>query len=295
MPACSWLEKLDWDTQFFGFFTGSVDWPHATWQGLGNSLKLARETGLSVVYVQGPCQPQMPAKLLKKYGGRLIETRHTFRLECPGLANQSAASPPAASPPAASPPAASPPAITNPVNTPCAATSDSVSIVERAPLEPDEALVQLALVAGQFSRFRRDPRFGQQAFERLYRAWIHRACQERAGSLVLVAQGADRSAPPVGLVTAEIPAVERREYGWPARIGLLAVDPSHHRQGISRALLAHLADRLWGQGVHCIEVVTQAENLPACRAYAAAGYHLASSAAMYHFWIDQVEQQHGQQ
>lgn len=52
----------------------------------------------------------------------------------------------------------------------------------------------------------------------------------------------------------------------------LAVSPEYRRQGIGRALVSALIDRLRQMGSHSITLEVRASNLPACKLYESLGF-----------------------
>lgn len=89
-----------------------------------------------------------------------------------------------------------------------------------------KAFVDLALVSGEYSRFKTDKRLKTQEFERLYHYWVHRAFVEDDKGFAFVKEGKVR-----GMITLTT------SQGGTDRISLLAVHPDSRKQGIARALL----------------------------------------------------------
>jgi dTDP-4-amino-4,6-dideoxy-D-galactose acyltransferase len=140
-------------------------------------------------------------------------------------------------------------------------------------------LVELAIMAGEYSRFRTDPQFPPELFRKLYRAWIERSVRGEIADIVLVAS-AD-TARMAGMVTASLA-------GSQGSIGLFAVAADVRGRGIGRALLsaAHRWMRTLG-GTHS-QVVSQRANQPASRLYQRMDYTIASVRDVYHFWLSDV-------
>lgn len=64
----------------------------------------------------------------------------------------------------------------------------SVSIVPYTAAAPDSELLSLALNSGEFSRFKLDPLFSAELFEKLYTRWITRSVRKEIAWQVLVAK-----------------------------------------------------------------------------------------------------------
>jgi ribosomal protein S18 acetylase RimI-like enzyme len=133
-------------------------------------------------------------------------------------------------------------------------------------------LLTLTLAAGHQSRFRKDQRL-RPYFARMYQTWLERALSGRPLSEVFAYEMSGQA---VGLVT-----VSGGDVG---QVGLLAVDPSHRRQGIGAALL-DAADCWYSRhGIATCRIVTQKSNTGAVELYHKAGYALMEQTAIFHFW-----------
>ncbi|UPU37641.1 GNAT family N-acetyltransferase [Geomonas paludis] len=135
-------------------------------------------------------------------------------------------------------------------------------------------LEDLALQAGVYSRFRIDPRMPREKFEALYRLWIRKSVEGQIADQVLVARESGRI---VGMVT-----VGRK--GERADIGLVAVDASMRGKNLGGALVHSAQQWALQNGFDVAQVVTQGENLAACRLYEKWGYKVDSVRNIYHFW-----------
>ncbi len=137
-----------------------------------------------------------------------------------------------------------------------------------------EAINALALISGEHSRFRIDPRIGHDNWSRLYRLWVENSLSGAIADIVLVHRAEDRI---TGFVT-----IKARDEQ--ARIGLIAVDPAFQGSGVGRALIA--AAQVWAarQRLANILVATQKDNIGACRFYARMGFSLATQTDIHHLW-----------
>lgn len=135
-----------------------------------------------------------------------------------------------------------------------------------------DELLNLALLSGHKSRFRQDSRFSPH-FPDLYREWIEGSIEGRLADVVLVYMQGETIA---GFVTVS--------KGDPCRIGLFAVEPAFHGQGIGSQLLGAASRWSAQQGAARLHVATQRENPAACHVYEKNGYTLASEHAIFHYW-----------
>lgn len=139
-----------------------------------------------------------------------------------------------------------------------------------------EKLEDLAIQSGAYSRFRADPRIPSEQFEELYRIWIRRSVTGEIANAVLVINGESDTV--CGMITLG----ERRGRG---DIGLVAVETSSRGRGYGRLLVEAALHFFSSQGYRHSQVVTQADNEPACRLYEAVGYRVETRENLFHFWL----------
>ncbi len=133
---------------------------------------------------------------------------------------------------------------------------------------PSPGLVALALDSGVLSRFKVDPGFPVGAYEALYTRWIEVSTTRERAWEVLVGEGE------TGLLTLEGTA-----------IGLVAVAEAARGQGLGTALVQGALTRCAEEGHARCDVVTQEENVAACRLYEQCGFQRVSCQPYFHFWF----------
>jgi dTDP-4-amino-4,6-dideoxy-D-galactose acyltransferase len=138
-----------------------------------------------------------------------------------------------------------------------------------------EDLEALALQVGHHSRFGADPRMPVAGYEALYRLWIRNSVNRTVADAVLVAREDGRI---VGMVTVGIKAGR----GF---IGLFAVAPGMRERHIGSCLLQSSQTWFRRQEIRFTQVVTQRNNIAACRLYEKGGYTVAKLEHFYHFWL----------
>lgn len=140
---------------------------------------------------------------------------------------------------------------------------------------PCGELEALAVRAGTYSRFKVDPRMPDGKSAELYKMWIRNSVKKTLADAVLVIRDAGRIA---GMVTLG----EKQGRG---DIGLLAVAVGMQGRNIGVSLVR--AGQRWarGKGYRFAQVVTQGENVAACRLYEKCGYTIDKIENFYHFWI----------
>lgn len=141
--------------------------------------------------------------------------------------------------------------------------------------EVTEELMQLALASGQYSRFRLDDRFPRGSYERLYSHWIRQSVSGQIATDVFCFYQNDL---PVGLATLDLDSEE-------GHVGLVAVDEAHRGQGIGRCLMEHVIGFCRQHPCKQLSVITQLDNLAACRLYERCGFHLESVQEVWHWWL----------
>lgn len=138
----------------------------------------------------------------------------------------------------------------------------------------DDELNRLAIESGVYSRFRRDPRFKNNEFVRLYSKWISDSIQMKIADKLLVFEEDDQLR---GFVSI-------RYKNESAEIGLIAVHGNSRGRGIAMALLNAAFFHSRQQDFPFIRIVTQQDNIPAMKLYLKAGFRLEHKVYIYHFW-----------
>ena len=148
-------------------------------------------------------------------------------------------------------------------------------IKEYADNLPSTEMEILAIQIGKYSRFGVDPRIPEDKLIDMYKRWIRNSVNRQVADAVFVAR---QSGKVVGMVTVG----KKNERG---DIGLMAVDPGVRGGNLGVALVS--AAQAWARrkGFRFAQVVTQGENIAACKLYEKCGYHIDKIEIFYHFWI----------
>lgn len=139
-------------------------------------------------------------------------------------------------------------------------------------------LRSLAWQAAEFSRFRIDLALPAGSWRRMYSVWVRNSLNGQLADAVLVERAEGRI---IGMIT-----VSYR--GNRGQIGLFAVDHLWRGRGVGRRLLDAALQRCRAEGCDELLVVTQGDNIAACRSYERAGYRVIEEQDIFHFWIDQI-------
>lgn len=139
---------------------------------------------------------------------------------------------------------------------------------------PNEKLYQLAILSGTYSRFNVDNRIGQEKFEKLFQEWIKNSIN---GILAFETLVFSKKKETVGLITIG-------EKNDRAAIGLIAVDPLFRGQGVGQSLMHSAEKKAYQLGYRNIQVITQHQNISACKLYEKCDYSSESIEFIYHLW-----------
>lgn len=160
------------------------------------------------------------------------------------------------------------------LDNPCLETDGNV-IVWNCKRGVTEDLLHLALVSGQYSRFRLDNRFPAGSYERLYSRWIEQSVNQALATEVFCYMVEDV---PRGLVTLD------RKNGT-GTIGLVAIHENLQHRGIGSAMMQYVIAYSKKKQVNHLAVATQLENRPACKLYEKSGFKVQSVTDVWHWWL----------
>jgi dTDP-4-amino-4,6-dideoxy-D-galactose acyltransferase len=235
-----------WDSEFFGFPVGEINGRELDEGPLADALVEAQHAGFALVYWQSDAGREVSTRLLERFRGQLVDRRRRYRLSVTGEG----------------------------VSLASEGGSSSHEVAEHAIGPASDELAQLAIAAGEFSRFRVDPRFPPVLFEALYRTWIERSTLHEIADAVLVARS-DAGVSGISTLSTHASC---------GTIGLISVREDRRGQGVGRALMAASHRWLADRGIREASVATQESNQRACGLYERCGYRVAERSLIYHFW-----------
>jgi dTDP-4-amino-4,6-dideoxy-D-galactose acyltransferase len=253
------VTRLEWDSNHFGFPVGRIAGDTSD-DELKAALIQSRNRAFRLIYWATAPDREAPPSLLSEFGGRLVDQKVTFARALGANDSQ-------------------------PI-------SGGLTIVPCGQSEVSDELTDLAIAAGEYSRFAVDPRIPRDRFEELYRSWIARSVDGELAGTVLIARddaaaGAAKTtslpssspaaAPLAGMITIKVT-------GSVGNIGLIAVAESHRGRGIGSRLIAAAHGWMIEHDACKSTVVTQAANVPACALYRRSGYTIEQAENYYHFW-----------
>jgi dTDP-4-amino-4,6-dideoxy-D-galactose acyltransferase len=140
---------------------------------------------------------------------------------------------------------------------------------------PNKELIHLALDSGAYSRFKMDSGFTQAQFEKIYTQWITNSTNGSIAEQVSVIKKD-------GKLAAMATLGEKNQRG---DIGLLAVAEEFRGMKLGSSMVDAALRFFIARGYAAAQVVTQEENVPACRLYESRGFVLEKQENFYHFWL----------
>lgn len=243
--------RLPWDSSNFGFEVATIGVSDLDDNQLKKTIRSARARKFALIYWVTKADRILSEDLLGQLGGQLVDHKVTYARAL----HESTLRPESGS----------------------EGSAGDLFRVETIPRGPaSEQLIALAIDAARFSRYRKESRFPAHLTERMYTTWIERSARRELADTVLavVSEHGDT----LGMIT-----VSKKEHT--CQVGLLSVDASVRRAGLGRLLLSAAHEWSIAQDVFQSAIVTQADNVAACRLCERCGYHIHESCYVYHFWL----------
>lgn len=234
----AFVKELEWDSKFFGYPIGEI-------------IEIENSFSKSLISVKGDyiflvCKvnsnAQFDNEICKKNGGILVDEKVTFTFRFDKKLDVQK-------------------------------QNNCTHIFK--PETSRNKLYDLAFQSGEFSRFKLDPNFRDNEFEKLYKAWIDNSIDKLIANMVII----DDLSTTTGVLTLG-------EKNGAADIGILAVDHSMRGRGIGRKLIERAFYESLKMGYSEITVSTQKKNEKACHFYLKMGFSISKSENIYHFWND---------
>lgn len=138
-----------------------------------------------------------------------------------------------------------------------------------------EDLEEMVYQSGSFSRFNLDPCLSVR-FKDLYKEWILGSLNKKLADEVLLAK--DNKGNSVGFITLSI----RDGIG---NIGLIAVTEHSRGRGVGQFLMQEADNFFRKKQASAATVVTQIDNIPACRLYEKMGYTITKNQSIFHCYL----------
>ncbi len=232
---------LEWDTHFFGYKIASVRASEFELKRIKIIIRELEEQDIKLAYCFVDPDDNVSNDSLRQIPGFLADEKVTYSIE-----------------------------VTNEINFP---VTDHITAYNLK--NTTGKLKNLALQSGLYSRFKIDPAFQNNEFERLYTAWIEKSVERKLANEVLIYKEGNEL---LGFITLAL-------RGKTGSIGLIAVDENQRGKAIGKKLVGAALKYFNAHKITCVEVVTQKANVAACRFYESCGFKIKSIVNIYHLWI----------
>jgi dTDP-4-amino-4,6-dideoxy-D-galactose acyltransferase len=235
-------QLLNWDTHFFGYKIAAIHTLNLKLNELDKIITELKELEYKLAYCFVNPDDEISNSSLKSVSGLLGDKKITFSLGIDNVDN----------------------------------FTSCIFIKPYSLNFANEKLKSLALQSGIYSRYKTDPNFENNEFERLYIEWIEKSVKRIIAKEVLVYyENEDEK----GLITLGL----KKNTG---SIGLFAVDEKERGKSIGKKLVQQALLYFKKIKTETIEVVTQADNINACGFYRSMGFETKSIVNIYHLWIN---------
>jgi dTDP-4-amino-4,6-dideoxy-D-galactose acyltransferase len=235
------FKLLEWDSQFFGYKVAAIKADALDLPVLKNILVQLREKDFKLAYCYVAPEDKKSRESISQVSALLADEKITYTIKI----------------------------------------SDEASFPVSEYVVPydlnftSDKIVTLALDSGLYSRFKIDPDFQNNEFERLYTEWIKKSVNKLVSNEVLIYRE-DQDI--LGFITLAF----KNNAG---SIGLIAVDENQRGKSIGKKLIGSALLYFKENKVTEVDVVTQKANKIACRFYETCGFKIKSIVNIYHLWI----------
>lgn len=234
------VKHLEWDSQFFGFKVGSLVMTSNMSEDYLLEILNKESSSFRLIYVFLSEQRMLSSGICKECNIALADQKVIFQKEL---------------------------------------TSSSYNLnyheqIESVMYRDHTNFKILAIASGVQSRFRLDPHFSRELFERMYEEWVKNSLN---GQIADQCYAYIHENLPIGIVTI------KQEIDFTS-IGIIAIDSNFRGKGLGNKLL-YAAEKYSNENkFSTISVATQQRNRGACLFYHKNGYLTKSITNIYHFW-----------
>lgn len=238
-------QRLGWDSNFFGFNVAHAEFPQGYQQDVRSVIEKAVSDNVHLLTIKGPSD----FKLKCEYQSFHVDSPVAYEIDYTQSFPWKDSSP--------------------------------TSLVTYNGHEQRLTVDDLSIIAGQQSRYYRDPNFPAHLADALYKAWVDRAISETETQHIHVAKNDEGQIG--GLLVSRLLDLPGRRVGNPA---LLSVLPSWRGHNLTRGFCK--ASHTWfrSKGITNGYVVTQGHNHVARRIYEGLGWQMTSQSSLHHVWLN---------
>lgn len=137
------------------------------------------------------------------------------------------------------------------------------------------AVIELGIESGRYSRFKNDPLLPSGSFERMYTEWVKQSIHGSMGNELYFIGDEDHVK---GFITLSYLKTH-------AEIGLIAVDRKNRKNGIGTSLIEWAINKTAELNLNKLTVVTQQQNISACKLYEKCGGDIFKREYIYHIHL----------
>lgn len=235
--------ELVWDTNFFGFKVGRIIPDEVKPQELKGLLHSIKKDSFRFVYLFLDPSDKEFNRAAVENKGKLMDEKITYSIKLTQDVSEK--------------------------------RNGHISEYEPKSNNVDKQLINLALQAGNYSRFSIDPNLGADQFFNLYSEWVKNSIHGSMADHIYVYKIKNKIK---GFITVKI----NNKVG---EIGLIGVDEKERGAKIGSKLMTFAKSFFSSKGVDEINVVTQKENIIACKFYEKNGFKIKKIQNVYHFWL----------
>lgn len=235
------LENLEWDSSFFGYPVAKIIAEQISVEKLTALTEQAKINGIRLLYIFTDPADEVSVNAANITGAKLVDRKITFYKKIDRSDDSTA--------------------------------DDHIELFKED--HPSGQLVSLSIQSGLYSRYKIDPGFKNNEFEKLYIAWIENSVNKKIADHTFVYK---EDGIMLGFVTLKV----RDSIG---QIGLIAVDEGSRGKSIGKKLIAAVITHLLQDNIQDLEVATQIDNVDACNFYKKVGFTGIKTENIYHIWV----------
>ena len=234
------LEIVEWDSSFFGYMVGRTIAKEITIDSVNEIISQAKNRNVKLLYLFIDGSDSVSQSSVEHVTAKLVDKKVTFGMDIRNTEVE---------------------------------RDGHIELFELN--EPSDKLIDLSIQSGLYSRYKTDPNFRNNEFEKLYTAWIVNSVKKQLADFIFVYKDAEKE---LGFITVKL----SKDFG---QIGLIAVDESSRGKSIGKKLIFSVIDLLKNKKVSDLQVATQKDNTAACHFYQNLGFSELRTEKVYHIWL----------
>jgi dTDP-4-amino-4,6-dideoxy-D-galactose acyltransferase len=239
------IEKLDWDSNFFGFNVGYLTCMHLTENIMKRVNTFIKKENIRLVEYLCNCHNAESVKLAEDFGFNFVDVRLVFRKQINKIVYSTSNSP------------------------------DSIKI-KIATIDDLKDLIPIARESYVDSRYFFDKHFPDERCQQFYEDWLKKSIVGEFDDLVFAAFDKEKA---IGFISV------KKQDQTTGKIGLVGVHENYQGKGIGKMLINQVFQWTQDNHLQQLDVVTQGRNYSAQRLYQKMGFTTKLVQLWYHKWI----------